>query len=158
MSTPAHTILIIEDDPHIVKALSIRLTHAGYDVITASDGLQGLKSAIDRKPDLIISDIWMPGSVGFLVAERMKCFGLASIPVIFITASKKKNLCRLAKEVGAAALFEKPFNPEELLATVARCLHPAGAGRGEGVRSSTSLKRRIIRSERRSTRQTKATT
>lgn len=116
-------ILIIEDDPHIAKALSIRLDHAGYDVITALDGLQGLKSAIDVKPDLIISDIWMPKSVGFLVAERMKSFGLAETPVIFITAHGKKNLSRFAKEVGAVAFLEKPFDPDELLATIARCLN-----------------------------------
>ena len=113
-------ILVVEDDQCIAKALSVRLTHAGYDVGIASDGLEGLKSAIQLKPDLIISDIWMPGAVGFLLAERIKAFGLGSVPVIFITANKKKNLTRLAKEVDAAHFFEKPYDPEELLATIDR--------------------------------------
>src|SRR4051812_10009693 len=101
-------ILIIEDDKKIAAALEIRLKGAGYGVATVSDGLEGLSSAVETRPDLIISDIWLPGGVGFLVAERLKNVGCAGTPVIFITASKKYNLWKIAQEVGAAAFFEKP--------------------------------------------------
>src|SRR2546423_15519335 len=53
-------ILVIEDDQRIVTALWIRLKKAGYDVVTASDGLKGLTSAIEARPDLIVLDIWLP--------------------------------------------------------------------------------------------------
>ena len=139
------TILVIEDDQRILKALSIRLKHAGYDVVTASDGLQGLKSAVEVKPDLIISDIWMPSSVGFLVAERMKTFGLGAIPVIFITGNKKKNLSRLAQEIGAVAFFEKPFDSEELLDAVAQALNSVQKGTRTAL-SATGPPKRLERS------------
>jgi two-component system OmpR family response regulator len=132
-------ILVIEDDLRILKALSIRLKHAGYEVAAASDGLEGLKSAIEFKPDLIISDIWMPGSVGFLVAERIKAFGLGGIPVIFITGNKKKHVRLMAQDVGAAAFFEKPFDSEELLDAIARALSSPRKGARTG--DSCSAKR-----------------
>jgi CheY-like chemotaxis protein len=125
-------ILIVEDDPSIATALGIRLRHAGYDVINACDGHEGLQSAITLKPDLIISDIWMPGAVGFLMAERLNAFDLGSIPLIFITANKRKHLVRLAKEVGAFAFFEKPYDPDELLKAVAdalKCRRVVSAGK-----------------------------
>ena len=82
-------ILIIEDDPRIAKALAIRLKHCGYEVVTAADGLQGLKSAIEVKPDLIVSDIWMPGSVGFPLARRKR--SSASIATAERTRDRSKT-------------------------------------------------------------------
>src|SRR2546426_7465231 len=115
-------ILVVEDDKKIAAALWIRLKAAGYDVVTASDGLKGLTAAIHTKPDLILLDLWMPGAIGFLVAERLKNLGLGGVPVIFMTASKKKDLWKTAQEIGAAGFFEKPYDPEKLLAAISRCL------------------------------------
>lgn len=126
-------ILVLEDDKRIAAALEIRLRDAGYEVTTASDGLKGLTMAMRIKPDLIISDIWLPSAVGFLVAERLKSLGLGEIPIIFITASKKEELWRLAQEVGAAAFFEKPYDPEKLLRAISRALGPAGASEPESA-------------------------
>jgi CheY-like chemotaxis protein len=118
-------ILVMEDDKSVATALAIRLKAAGYEVLTAPDGLKGLKMAVTVRPDLIVSDIWMPGGVGFLVAERLKNFGLAGIPVIFITASSKKDLWRIAQDVGAADFFEKPYDPAKLLESIAHSLASA---------------------------------
>lgn len=115
-------ILLLEDDKKIAKALSIRLRAAGYEVWVEHDGAQGIKAALAYQPDLILSDIWMPGEAGFEVAERLKAHGLEHVPFIFITASRKKNLWRLSQEVGAAAFFEKPYPPEKLLAAIDRAL------------------------------------
>lgn len=115
-------ILIMEDDKRVAAALAIRLQAAGYEVLTAWDGLQGLKMAVSSRPDLILSDVWMPDGVGFLIAERLKNFGLAGIPVIFITASKKKNLWQFAQEAGAVGFFEKPYDPDKLLGAIAQAL------------------------------------
>src|SRR3954464_7728547 len=115
-------ILIVEDDPKISSALVIRLQAAGYKTLTAVDGLEALDLIVSQKPDLIIMDIWMPVGVGFSVAQRLRKLGLASIPVIFITASRIKGLRHTAAQLGAAGFFEKPYDPEQLLGAVSEVL------------------------------------
>jgi DNA-binding response OmpR family regulator len=117
-----NTILVIEDDPTIAAALTVRLRAAGYEVLTAGDGHSAILSAVSRKPDLIISDIWMPKPIGFLNRDRLHRLGLAEVPVIYITACKKPNLPHIAREEGAAAFFEKPFDSKALLAAVSTAL------------------------------------
>ena len=116
------TILVVEDDARIAAALGVRLRAAGYRVLTAADGRAGITSAVSAKPDLIITDIWMPDPIGFLTKERLHNLGLTGVPVIYITASKKKDLRKTAEEEGAAGFFEKPYDPQKLLATVAEAL------------------------------------
>jgi len=112
------TILVLEDDPKIAIALAVRLEAAGFDVLTAPDGVQGLKLALTRRPDLILMDIWMPVGLGLSVAQRLRDLGLQNIPVIFITASRLKGLREAAAKLGAAGYFEKPYDPEQLLAAI----------------------------------------
>jgi DNA-binding response OmpR family regulator len=141
MNTNKKKILIMEDDKKIATALGIRLEAAGYEVLTAGDGFEGLKLTRDSNPDLIIMDIWMPVGLGFSVAQRLKSLGFSHVPVIFITASKVKGLRQTANGLGAAAFFEKPYDPEELLLAVAKSLetpcpetHPAMAGQAASTR------------------------
>jgi DNA-binding response OmpR family regulator len=115
-------ILIVDDDPNIVTALTIRLQAAGYDVVSAPDGFQGLKSAVNDPPDVILLDVCMPAVIGFAVAQRLQELGLERIPVIFITASKQEGLRAAAKDLGAAGYLEKPYEPQELLALIAQVL------------------------------------
>ena len=115
-------ILIIEDDAKIATALAIRLEAAGYLACTAPNGFEGLKLALDNRPDLILMDIWMPVGIGFSVAQRLRTLGLKEVPVIFITASKLGGLRKTARKLGAAAFFEKPYDSEQLLAAVAHTL------------------------------------
>jgi DNA-binding response OmpR family regulator len=117
-------ILIAEDDKKIGAALSIRLKAAGYEVQLAVDGSEGLKLAIQERPDLILMDIWMPNRMGFSVAERLKRVGLSEIPIIFMTASKKPEFWRMAQEVGADGFFEKPFDTKKLLVAISLALQP----------------------------------
>jgi two-component system response regulator (stage 0 sporulation protein F) len=91
-------------------------------VLTASDGHNAILSAVSQRPDLIISDIWMPKPIGFLNQDRLQKLGLDEVPVIYITACKKADLPRIAREEGAAAFFEKPFDAKELLKAVADAL------------------------------------
>lgn len=114
------TILVVDDDKQIASALSVRLKASGYDVVTSGDGFKGLAAAMDLRPNLIVMDIWLPGAIGLVVAERLKDVGLEDVPIIFMTASKKEDLWRLAQEVGSVAFFDKPYDPEELLAAIAR--------------------------------------
>lgn len=121
---PMKKILIIEDDLKIAVALAIRLEAAGYSVLTAPDGFAGLKLAVEQKPDLLLMDIWMPVGLGFSVAQRLRTLGLSGTPIIFITASRAKGLRAAAEELGAAGFFEKPYDPQALLAAVAQALNP----------------------------------
>ena len=114
----AKRVLVVDDDAKQIAALSIRLKSAGFEVLGARDGLEGLKLAMSDNPDLIILDIWMPGNVGCLVAERLKHVGLGHVPVIFLTASKKTEVWPIAKEVEAVAFFEKPYNSKQLLEAI----------------------------------------
>jgi len=116
------TILIIEDDARIAAALEVRLKAAGYRVLVAADGRHGILAAASQNPDLIISDVWMPKPIGFLSWERRRFLCLDHVPVIYITASNKKDLRRVALEEGAAGFFEKPYDAEKLLAAVAAAL------------------------------------
>jgi CheY-like chemotaxis protein len=112
----------VEDDAKIASALTIRLKAAGYEALTAANGLEGINLVVDEKPDLIIMDIWMPVGIGFSVAQRLRSLGLRDIPVIFITASKLRGLRKTAIKLGAVGFFEKPYDSEELLRAVSEAL------------------------------------
>ena len=115
-------ILIVEDDRNIAAALAVRLTAAGHEVLTSFDGHEGLLAAVRHQPDLIISDIWMPAPMGFLGEQRLAVLGLGGVPVIYMTASRKPDLRQIAEEEGAYAFFEKPYDPDKLLAAVSQAL------------------------------------
>jgi len=115
-------ILIVDDDHKIAAALEIRLRAAKYEVYTAPDGASGLEAAINHRPDLIVMDVWMPNGVGPLVAQRLKHVGLAEVPVVFLTAGKRKELWAIAEEVEPAGFFEKPYEPAELLQSIKNIL------------------------------------
>src|SRR5450631_329795 len=111
-------ILIVEDDPNIAKALSIRLKNAGYDVSVAPDALTAVEAAVKRVPDLVLLDISIPAGNGFSVAERIQSLIPTATPTIFLTASRKPGLREKAKELGAAAFFQKPYEADDLLGAI----------------------------------------
>lgn len=119
-------ILVVEDDQKIAMALAIRLKNSGYEVTLASDALSGLESAIKTRPGLVLLDISLPGGNGFTVAERIRALLPMTTPTIFLTASKQPGLREKARELGAAAFFQKPYEAEDLLAAVKLAL--AGPG------------------------------
>ena len=116
-------ILIVDDERDIVKALMIRLQGAGYEVVAAFDGAQGVFMAHKEKPDLIILDIRMPAGDGFSVAQRLKrSTHTFTIPVIFLTGSPEQNAEEKAMALGARFYVKKPYDPEELLDAIKRAL------------------------------------
>jgi len=126
------TVLIVDDDRKGAAGLTVRLKAAGYRVLSATDGIEGLKLAIHHQPDLIVMDIWMPFGVGILTAQRLKHIGLANVPVIFVTASRKQDLWAIVEEVDPAGFFEKPYDAKQLVDTIdmlltQTCLLPAVA-------------------------------
>jgi two-component system KDP operon response regulator KdpE len=116
-------ILIAEDDKKFGAALEIRLGAAGYEVLVLRDGLRSYLRTMASQPDLILMDIFLPMGSGLAVAQELKDTELADTPIIFMTASKQKNLRVRAEELNAAAFFEKPFDTEKLLAAISRALH-----------------------------------
>jgi diguanylate cyclase (GGDEF)-like protein len=106
------TILCIDDDRDILKLLEKILAGAGYTVITAIDGKQGLSEAITRKPDLILLDIVMPGMDGYEICKKIKDKEeTKNIPIIFITAKKEDEDEAKGLKIGAVDYIRKPFYP-----------------------------------------------
>lgn len=112
-------ILVVEDDKQIAMALKVRLRAAGYQVLQAFDTVSGTSMVKKHQPDGILLDISMPGGDGFDVAERVRDSIGSSAPIIFITAHKEPELRRRAADLGAAGFFEKPYDSQALLNTVA---------------------------------------
>jgi two-component system KDP operon response regulator KdpE len=113
---PRQKILVVDDDPDLVKALRLRLRANEFDIATASDGYSAIAAAQKERPDLIILDLGLPVGDGFVVLERLQASNpLSSIPVIVLTARDPQNNEDRALKAGAAAFFQKPVDNEELL-------------------------------------------
>ena len=109
-------ILFIEDEPDMVAVMEPRLERAGFKMISAPGGVQGLRAAIDEKPDLILLDILMPQMDGYETCERLKKDPQTKdIPVIIVTAVESKGLADNCKFIGADDYIRKPYQFEELL-------------------------------------------
>ena len=113
------TILIIEDDPNRTAALVARLEANGYGALIARDAVTGAFMAIENNPALILLDISLPDGNGLALAKKL--FSLPetrNTPVVFVTANKDPQLREVAMNLRAAGLFDKPYDPEELLAII----------------------------------------
>lgn len=116
-------ILIIEDDQDMRLGLNLRLRANNYDTAFASDAVMALSIAKKEAPDLILLDLGLPGGGGFLVLERMKNIAsLACTPVIVLSARDPLANETRALTAGAEAYFQKPFDNEALLKTIASVL------------------------------------
>jgi len=121
------TILIIDDDPKIAAALEIRFRAGGFDIAMAGDAASGLSRAVEVRPDLILLDISLPAGDGLSVARKLRELPeTRTIPFIFITASKDPDLRAKAMDLGAAGLFDKPYDADELLAVAGHALGETG--------------------------------
>jgi DNA-binding response OmpR family regulator len=126
MSTAAHTILLIEDDREIQTTIRSVLESAGYNVITAPNGIEGRKLATTRDPDLVITDMMMPQLGGFPVLEFLK--SLPKPPkVIMITANEGGRHKAYAEMLGVDDYLRKPFAMDVMLEAVERALGLSGS-------------------------------
>jgi two-component system KDP operon response regulator KdpE len=109
-------ILVVDDDPDLLKALRLRLRANNCDVISVSDGYSVMGAAQKEHPDVIILDLGLPAGDGFVVLERLQASDtLSGIPVIVLTARDPQGNEQRALQAGAAAFFQKPVDNEELL-------------------------------------------
>ena len=112
-------ILIVDDEPHIIMMLEMRLQAMGYVSIIARDGQQALDLAKKEMPDLIILDVMMPKMDGYKVCGLLKAdTRYKSIPVVIFTARAQEQDRKMSKEVGADAYLNKPINVDELKQTI----------------------------------------
>jgi two-component system alkaline phosphatase synthesis response regulator PhoP len=117
-------ILIVDDEEDILIVLKFRLEANNYEVLTASDGQEGLNKARTEKPDLIILDLMLPKLDGYKVCRMLKFDeNYKAIPIVMFTARAQKKDEELGKEMGADAYVTKPFEPEILLEKIQQLLN-----------------------------------
>lgn len=126
MSTGSGYLLLVEDDPDILKLLNTTLTFRGYRVVTASNGKEGLEAVRQERPALVIADIMMPKLDGFGLVHRLRINPeTRNIPVIFITATfLSPEDKEFALEIGVTRFIQKPLDMDTFLQTIAALLGP----------------------------------
>lgn len=119
----ARTVLVVDDDPQIVRVVEINLTQEGYQIRTAGDGEAALAAVREERPDLVILDVTMPRMDGFEALKRLKADpALADIPVIMLTARAEDEEVFEGYGTGAKWYLTKPFEPGELRRVVRQVL------------------------------------
>ncbi|AUD04663.1 response regulator [Spirosoma pollinicola] len=112
-------LLLIDDEPHLLRNTADLLELSGYAIQTAQSGREGVQLALTSKPDLILCDITMTGLDGYGVLQIIKSHpDLKSIPFIFLTAKAKRTDLRKGMELGADDYLAKPFGETELLGAI----------------------------------------
>ena len=109
-------ILIVEDDPDTVKLVTAFLTRDGYRVLSARNGIAGLRLAREERPDLVVLDLMLPGLDGLEICRAIR--ERSSVPIIMLTAMVDEEDRLTGLELGADDYVTKPFSPRELAARV----------------------------------------
>jgi DNA-binding response OmpR family regulator len=125
---PKPKILVVDDDPDLVRALRLRLRANHYEIATATDGYAAIATAQKERPDLIVLDLGLPAGDGFVVLDRLQNSDtLSGIPVIVLSARDPQGNEQRALRAGAAAFFQKPADNDELLNVIRTSLAGAAA-------------------------------
>lgn len=130
---PKKLILVVDDEPAIVRLVKATLQNEGYGVATASRGEEALEFLNEQRPDLIVLDLMMPGIDGIETLRRIR--SETQVPVIMLTARSADADKLRGLESGADDYVTKPFNPDELVARVAAVLRRSGSLAPSGGRT-----------------------
>ena len=124
MNVGSDYLLLVEDDPDILKLLDTTLTFSGYRVVTACNGYEGLEVIHEHRPAIVIADIMMPNLDGFGLVHRLRINPeTRDIPVVFITATYVTSEDReFAFNIGVTQFIQKPLNLKKFLETIAELL------------------------------------
>ena len=123
-------ILVVEDEPALLRGLQDNLKAESHEVITASDGEAGLKLARETKPDLIVLDLMLPKVSGYEICQKLRSEGV-STPILILTARGEEADRVLGLDLGADDYVTKPFSVRELMARVRALLRRAQPSSGE---------------------------
>jgi len=116
----AKTILVVDDEPEFIASVRAALEEAGYRVVTAGDGNMGLALAERENPALVVVDMMMPKKSGFAVLEKLKQRLGGGPRVVMVTANESARHREYAQKLGVDDYILKPFEVEQLLASVRR--------------------------------------
>ena len=120
-----HTVLVVDDESSIVTLLTYNLVEAGFTVITANDGVEGFRLAMEEQPDVIVLDWMLPKMDGMEVCKNLRLQGI-HIPIIMLTAKGEEFDKVLGLELGADDYMTKPFSPREVIARVKAMIRRTG--------------------------------
>ena len=113
---PAPTVLVVEDDPVILRLLEVNFELEGFGVLLAHDGAEGVAVARAERPDIIVSDIMMPKMSGIELVQALKADeATASIPIILLSAKAQTGDLKSGMDSGADDYITKPFEPLDLI-------------------------------------------
>ena len=119
-------VLVVDDEPGILKILGIELKISGYEAITTTSGEEAIELVRTQKPDIVLLDVVMPGITGLEVLERVRSF--SRVPVIIF--SGHPTIINLAMKLGADECITKPFDPDLLIAKIRLVLNPHFISKG----------------------------
>ncbi len=139
-----HKILIVEDDTTLLETLEYNLKRQGYRVFQATDGPDALQVARDKRPDLIVLDVMLPGLDGFEVCRTLR--RETSVPILMLTARADEVDKVVGLEVGADDYLTKPFSMRELLARIKALLRRVRLIRAEMAASEQPVERDVLTS------------
>lgn len=113
------TVLVVDDESHILHVVSLKLRNGGYNILTAQDGEEGLAVALEQQPDLIITDFQMPYMTGLELCIELKNHEKTeSIPAIMLTARGSSLTQEHMDKTNIQAVISKPFSPRDVLTRV----------------------------------------
>jgi len=119
-------ILIVDDDPVILRLLKVNFEMEGFAVLTAENGEEGVSKATRERPDIILLDVMMPGMNGLEAAEKLRAQeNTKEIPIIFVSAKAQSVDVKAGLTAGAVDYVTKPFDPVELVEKVENLLAQA---------------------------------
>jgi two-component system, OmpR family, alkaline phosphatase synthesis response regulator PhoP len=117
-------VLVVDDEIHIVHVVAIKLRNNGYEVISADNGAEGLKLALQEKPDIIVTDYQMPVMTGLELIEQLRQHEeTKDTPVVMLTARSFAVPQEQQDELGISGCLSKPFSPKELLGNIEDILY-----------------------------------
>ena len=124
-----HTILVVDDEPALLRLMEFVLDRQGYRLVTATNGEEALEQARASRPDVIVLDIMMPKLDGYQVAEALRADAeLSGIPIIMLSAKAQEEDIERGVEAGVDRYITKPFSPEELAVIVSEYAGQRGGG------------------------------
>lgn len=110
------TVLVIEDEPNIIEAISFILSRDGWRVVTHSNGVDAVEAVAARNPDLVILDVMLPGRSGFDILRDLRgAHNTTDLPVLMLTARGQTQDREMALSLGASRFMAKPFSNSEVL-------------------------------------------
>lgn len=137
-------LLVVDDEPNLLRAVSVALRGEGFEIMTARSGREALVAVAQSLPDLIVSDVRMPGMDGFQLARKLRGSShSALVPIVFLTAKGETEDRIEGFESGVDVYLTKPFEPDELVAVIKNIL-----ARVERTRSTIA---RLVGSEEKET-------